>query len=92
MNSPERNDINLQDLRQEIDAVDNQLLQLLNQRATLVCKVGELKKTHNVPVVHTDREQSMLARLCRQNSGPLPDEMLTELFQQIIDTMKRLQH
>jgi chorismate mutase len=33
----------------------------------------------------------LLARLCEQNSGPLPQEMVVQLFQQIIDTLKQLQ-
>ena len=59
-------------LRENIDKVDAKLLRLLNQRAELVLKVGELKKANNLAVVHADREKVLLARLCEQNSGPLP--------------------
>ena len=78
-------------LRDDIDRVDAELLRLLNQRAELVLKVGELKKANNLAVVHADREKILLARLCGQNSGPLPKEMVVQLFQQIIDTLKQLQ-
>ena len=78
-------------LRENIDKVDAELLRLLNQRAELVLKVGELKKANNLAVVHTDREKVLLARLCEQNSGPLPQGMVVQLFQQIIDTLKQLQ-
>ena len=44
-------------LREDIDKVDAELLRLLNQRAELVLKVGELKKANNLAVVHTDREK-----------------------------------
>ena len=40
-------------LREDIDKVDAELLRLLNQRAELVLKVGELKKANNLAVVHT---------------------------------------
>ena len=59
-------------LREDIDKVDAELLRLLNQRAELVLKVGELKKANNLAVVHADREKILLARLCAENSGPLP--------------------
>ena len=78
-------------LREDIDEVDAQLLRLLNNRAELVLKVGELKKSNKLAVVHTDREQALLARLCEQNSGPLQMEMVVQLFQHIIDTLKQLQ-
>ena len=78
-------------LRENIDKVDAELLRLLNQRAELVLKVGELKKANNLAVVHTDREKVLLVRLCEQNSGPLPQGMVVQLFQQIIDTLKQLQ-
>ena len=78
-------------LREDIDKVDAELLRLLNQRAKLVLKVGELKKANNLAVVHADREKILLAILCAQNSGPLPKEMVVQLFQQIIDTLKQLQ-
>ena len=45
-------------LRENIDKVDAELLQLLNQRAELVLKVGELKKANNLAVIHADREKS----------------------------------
>ena len=78
-------------LRENIDKVDAELLRLLNQRAELVLKVGELKKANNLAVIHADREKVLLARLSEQNSGPLPQEMVVQLFQQIIDTLKQLQ-
>ena len=78
-------------LREDIDKVDAELLRLLNQRAELVLKVGEFKKANNLAVVHTDREKVLLARLCEQNSGPLQQGMVVQLFQQIIDTLKQLQ-
>lgn len=78
-------------LREDIDKVDAELLRLLNQRAELVLKVGELKKANNLAVVHTAREKVLLAKLCEQNSGPLPQGMVVQLFQQIIDTLKQLQ-
>ena len=55
-------------LRENIDKVDAELLRLLNQRAELVLKVGELKKANNLAVVHADREKVLLARLCASDS------------------------
>ena len=49
-------------LREDIDKVDAELLRLLNQRAELVLKVGELKKANNLAEVHTDREKGLVGK------------------------------
>ncbi|MGK4476056.1 bifunctional chorismate mutase/prephenate dehydrogenase [Aeromonas molluscorum] len=49
-------------LRDKIDVVDRQLLDLLAQRLVLVGEVGEVKSRHGLPIYAPDREASMLAR------------------------------
>jgi len=83
--------MNLEALRAEIDEIAAQLLQLLNQRARCVIEVGALKRASQAEVYVPDRERLLLERLTSLNEGPLSDEMLTRLFQQIIDTLKELQ-
>ncbi len=53
--------VELNDLRNDIDAVDKQILDLLAQRLALVEKVGEVKSRHGLPIYAPDREAAMLA-------------------------------
>ena len=49
-------------LRDQIDAVDQQLVALLAQRLALVAEVGEVKSRHGLPIYAPDREAAMLAK------------------------------
>jgi len=53
--------VELNELRDQIDAVDKQILDLLSQRLSLVEKVGEVKSEHGLPIYAPDREAAMLA-------------------------------
>ena len=78
-------------LRKNIDEVDEELLKVLNRRAELVIEVGQIKQKENIQVLDSDREAQLMARLSTLNDGPIEDEMLKDLFQSIIDILKRLQ-
>ena len=54
-------------LRDQIDAVDKKILDLLAQRLSLVEQVGEVKSTHGLPIYAPDREAAMLTS--RQSRG-----------------------
>jgi len=81
----------LEELREEIDILDANILQLLNQRAQYVIKVGEIKRKHSEEVSVPEREKEIMERLSCLNKGPLKNENVHKLFQQVIDTMKSLQ-
>lgn len=53
--------VELNELRDQIDDVDKQILQLLARRLSLVEKVGEVKSKHGLPIYAPDREAAMLA-------------------------------
>ncbi|RBW63870.1 bifunctional chorismate mutase/prephenate dehydrogenase [Vibrionales bacterium C3R12] len=53
--------VELNELRDQIDAVDKQMLELLARRLALVEKVGEVKSEHGLPIYAPDREAAMLA-------------------------------
>lgn len=53
--------VELNELRDQIDDVDKQMLQLLARRLSLVEKVGEVKSKHGLPIYAPDREAAMLA-------------------------------
>ena len=81
----------LEKLRSRIDELDSELLKLLNERAKCVIKIGKIKQKEKKDVLVPLREKELLDRLLTVNKGPMVDEMVIYLFQQIIDTLKDLQ-
>lgn len=71
--------------RADIDAIDDELLRLLNKRAEIALKVGAVKRGDDKSLCDPNREREVLTRLCRQNSGPLDDKSVTNIFQRVID-------
>ena len=51
---------NLKILRQQIDNLDNELLEVLNKRMRVSCEIGQYKKEHRIPVVQTGRYDEIL--------------------------------
>jgi chorismate mutase/prephenate dehydratase len=82
---------NLRQRRAEIDEIDQQLLHLLNRRARLAEEIGQLKRTHNLPVVDGNREALVLQRVRHQNQGPLDTRGVATIFRRIIRESRRLQ-
>jgi len=80
---------NIKPLRDRIDAIDEQLLQLMNQRADLAREIGKLKG--GGPVYRPEREAQIIARLRAANPGPLSDEAVGHLFVEIISACRALE-
>jgi chorismate mutase/prephenate dehydratase len=78
-------------LRGKIDQIDNQILDLLNERAKLVLKVGELKQTGNYDFHLLDRECEIYERLVRRNPGPFPTEAIRDVFREILSASLSLE-
>ena len=79
-------------LRADIDAVDRDILQQLNARASLVKQVGELKAhSGSSPVFVASRERDLIAALLAQNAGPFPDAGLPHVFREIISATRSLE-
>jgi chorismate mutase/prephenate dehydratase len=60
----------LSDVRQEIDSIDDELLELFKKRMDLSRKVAEYKSAHNMPILNKGREREILKRVS-ENSGDL---------------------
>ena len=81
----------LEELRQRIDILDRQLVELLNERASAAQMVGHLKAATSLPVYEPNREKLVYANVRAANRGPLPDIELTHIYERIIDVMRALQ-
>jgi chorismate mutase/prephenate dehydratase len=78
-------------LRRQIDAIDSDLLRLLNDRARVVQAVGSLKHAHNAPVYAPAREQQIVNRLAEANPGPFPNAGLRPVFREIVAATRSLE-
>jgi len=76
-------------LRDRIDAIDQQLLELMNQRASLAREIGELKG--DGPIYRPEREAQVIARLRSANPGPLPADAIGHLFTELISACRALE-
>ncbi|MEH0666981.1 bifunctional chorismate mutase/prephenate dehydrogenase [Vibrio scophthalmi] len=73
--------VELSGLRDEIDAVDKQILALLAQRLALVEKVGEVKSQHGLPIYAPDREAAMLAsRRAEAEKIGVPPQLIEDIL------------
>ncbi len=81
----------LQQLRREINAVDEQLLRLLNQRAELCLQVGRVKSLSEEAVFKPFREKEVLDQLVQNNPGVLPEDHLRAIYREILSSSRRLQ-
>lgn len=71
-----------EDLRAEIDSIDNELLRLLNRRARLA--VGRAAPWGNQEARGAARGGDVLERACRVNAGPLDELAVAKIFRRII--------
>jgi chorismate mutase / prephenate dehydratase len=77
--------------RAEIDAIDNELLRLLNKRAGIALRVGAAKTTVEKSLCDPNREREVLSRLRQENMGPFDEHSIDNIFQRIIDESLQLQ-
>ena len=81
----------LQALREQIDAVDRELLALLNRRAALALEVGELKKQEGSVVFRPEREAQVIDGLKAGNAGPLQSESVAPIWREIMSACRALE-
>lgn len=78
-------------IRERMDALDTQLVALLNERATCAQAIGSLKHTVGLEVYQPNREVAVLNHVRGHNAGPLDDGAITRVFERIIDEARRLE-
>lgn len=81
----------LQDLRNRIDGLDDQLLSILNERMELVKKVGELKRSSQSIIYRPEREKQILDRLAKHNNGLLTRQAIDAIFFEIFAVSRNLE-
>src|SRR5690625_5493971 len=86
---PER----LQPWREKIDALDKQILELLNERAQAALEIGRLKQgvSQDEPILRPEREAQVIARLIELNQGPVQDGSVSSIWGEIISACRGLE-
>jgi chorismate mutase/prephenate dehydratase len=78
-------------LRTQIDAVDRELLQLLNRRAALAQEVGAVKKKEGSVAFRPEREAQVIDGLKTSNPGPLKSESVAPIWREIMSACRALE-
>ncbi len=82
---------NLADLRVQIDALDKELLALLNRRALVAEQVGEVKKREGTPFFRPDRVAQVIENIQKNNQGPLKNEHVAAVWREIMSACLALE-
>jgi chorismate mutase len=76
-------------IRQQISDTDRSIVDAINTRLRLVARLKTHKESRGIDFVDPEREEWMLQDLARSNRGPLSQEGLKEVFEEILDLTKR---
>ncbi len=91
MSTPSHDLPTLAELRVQIDAIDQQLLTLLNSRALVAEKVGEVKKREGTAFFRPDRVAQVIDKIQQANPGPLKDQHVADIWREIMSACLALE-
>ena len=80
------------ELRQQIDNLDEEIIQLLKKRMGISKEVGKLKEKLDIPVEDINRENEIIDRLIQQAGRNLSEEQLIRIFTAVFKSSKQIQH
>jgi chorismate mutase len=81
----------LANCRERIDQIDRNLVDLLNERTSIVEEIGRAKRSAALPIYEPNRETQVFDNINSHNHGPLTSDGLQRIFERIIDEMRRVQ-
>ena len=82
----------LDELREDIDRVDEVLVRMLNERARIAVEIGRVKKEQGIEIYQPEREKQVLTHVRGiASEGPLGPDAIARLFERIIDEARRLE-
>src|SRR5258708_5707220 len=77
--------------RTRIDALDEQIVKLLNERAACAIAIGDIKRQTGAAIYEPRREQQVIEHARKVNPGPLAGEQVQDIYERIMDIMRSLQ-
>jgi chorismate mutase len=84
--------LTIEELRKRIDAIDEQLVRLLNDRVACAVAVGRLKHEAGLPIYQPEREAVVFNKVRESAAalaGPLSSEAVVRIFERVIDEARR---
>src|SRR5438477_6840494 len=83
--------MNIPEYRKAIDALDAQIVKLLNERTRHVLAIGEIKLKAGEEIYAPHRERAVLQRICRMNPGPITNDSLRAIYREIMSSVLSLE-
>lgn len=81
----------LNQYREKINEIDQNIVDNLNQRAQLVLEVKRLKETEGVPLYDAKREEELINNIVKYNKGPLYNDNIVQIFESILRNVQILE-
>lgn len=81
----------LDKIRQKIDSLDDNIHDLLMERADLIMAISDEKKKAGIQIVQPGREARMIRRLMARHRGPLPEETIMRIWRELVSSVSMLQ-
>ena len=84
--------MNLEESRRQIDELDARIVELLNRRAALARRIGRIKMQAGLPILDREREEIVLRRAVRENTGEIDDASLIRIYREILSECRLIQN
>jgi chorismate mutase/prephenate dehydratase len=81
----------LAEWREQINALDRGMVELLNERTRMVEEIGRIKREAGMRIYEPKREEDVLRNVAEHNTGPMAQDAARRIFERIIDEMRKLQ-
>lgn len=81
----------LNSLREKIDAIDSDLIRLLNERSIVAKEIGSVKSKQGLPIYSPEREERVLRSLVEKSQGPLTSEAIRAIYREIMSAALALE-
>lgn len=83
---------NINNIRREIDLIDEELVKIFEKRLELALKVSEYKKENSLPIFDSNREAEVINKAKSRLNNPQFESYLEEFFTDIMEISKKLQY
>lgn len=76
--------MDLEPLRNKIDAIDRELVTLINRRLSLAAEIGKIKRSSGGEIYVPEREDAVLRKVGELNGGPVKNEALRAIYRELM--------
>ena len=81
----------IEDWRIRIDELNDEIISLLNKRASYATEIGKIKKEQGLPVFDPTREDAVLEKVSTLTKGPLTPESIKNIFRVIMQETRKVE-